>query len=642
MNLNMGRAFLLSFLGVAGMSILTVHAQVILTGPANGLYNTGVDNSGAALAPGVQDPHYTLTIFNNTGFSTPATSTPGQPSYVANPPAGQWVANSGTSQWITYSPTTTFAATTASFNYHLVLNAIPVGRLVTLGGSVAADDNATISANGHAPSFSNYTAVAPVGSNFNSFNTIPDFSFISAASNYLDILVFNNGAANTGLDLELNGSYSETIIQFDVPNLTNNQQAVLDYINQINLVGTDNACFGNLVVALTGLTGSAFGDAMDQLSPEKLNIFSSIAFNNATFMTQNLDDYLAHRRNQDGYFQVNPDFIDASGLTINDPTTDPKLMQVHSRLHAWKPGAPNGSADPKSMVAPSMAKAPSTDRWNVFIQGDVVLGQDFSNMDLQHENSTTGSVMIGADYQFSKNLLAGAFFSYSHTDANLDNNGSSATVDSYSPGIYVSYAQDGWYGNGLASYGHNDYSEQRNINIISPAGAFIESPSGDPAGDQEVVDMDGGYDFHKGDWTFGPTLGFQYVHFGVDSFTETGGCSADLAVNSQSADSFRSRLGGHVSYEAKTSGLILTPFLDASWQHEFLDGERGITSSFSDIGLGQFTVYTPNPGRESALLATGLNIDIDRMTTVFVSYLAQVTPNYYFGQSVNAGVKLAF
>jgi len=250
--------------------------------------------------------------------------------------------------------------------------------------------------------------------------------------------------------------------------------------------------------------------------------------------------------------------------------------------------------------------------------------------------------MVGADYQFSKNLLAGAFMSYSHSDATLDAYGSSATVDSYAPGVYVSYAKDGWYGNGLFSYAHNAYTEQRNINIISSNGDFIKSPYGAPEGDEEVVDADGGYDFHKGNWTYGPTLGFQYVHLNVDGFTEYGGCSADLAVNSEAADSFRSRIGGHVSYEAKTNGLILTPFLDASYQHEFLDDMRPITSSFSEIGMGPFTVYTPETGRETALVATGVNIDIDKMTTVFVNYDAQITPAYYFGQEVLAGVKFAF
>jgi uncharacterized protein YhjY with autotransporter beta-barrel domain len=516
----------------------------------------------------------------------------------------------------------------------------------------AADDNVTISANGSTPFFSNASNMIVPG-NFGVFNPITPTTFVSGSNNYLDFLVDNVGGGPTGLNLVLNGSYSvltRTVglgIQFHVPNLTPNQQSVLTAINQINVVGVNNACFTNLTAALLTLNSDTFGESLDQLSPEKLDVFSSIAFNNASFMTQDLDDYLAHRRTPGGYFEANPGMIDTSGLTLSDPSIDPQLSPIYSHLLAWNP-SPH-SADTMSDVAnpllTSRTPAPSysspAEPWNFFVQGNVVLGQDFSDQDLSHTDQTTSSVQLGADYQFSRNFLMGAFLGYSHTDVDLDENGSSATVDSYAPGIYASYAQDGWYGNFLASYSHNAYTEERKIDI---GGTFNETANGTPEGDQGTVNLDGGYDFHDRDkkWTFGPTAGFQYTHLGVNSFTETGGCSADLAVNSESADSFRSRFGGHVLYTTKTDGLLLTPVLDASWQHEFLDDQRGITSSFTEVSPVSFTVFTPDVGRESALLATGLNIDIDNTTTVFTNYQVQVTPDDYFGQSVIAGVKIGF
>jgi uncharacterized protein YhjY with autotransporter beta-barrel domain len=532
------------------------------------------------------------------------------------------------------------------------LTNIPVGRLVTIGGFVAADDGVSIKVNGSSSIFSNANTTVTAG-NFNTFAVIPATTFVSGTSNTIDFLVNNVGGGPTGLNAELTGSFTvltSTVglgIQLQPTDLTPNQQAVVGYINQINAVGVNNACFTNLTAALLGLDGSTIGAALDQLSPEKLDIFSSIAFNNASFMTQDLDDYLAHRRTPGGYFLANPGRIDTSGLTISDPTIDSRLTPIYSHLLAWSPSVPSAGlmsdvVNPLLVTGTSgkiFSPTATIDPWNVFIQGNVVLGQDFSNQDLAHADSTTSAFEVGADYQLSPNFLMGAFFNYNHTDANLDNNGSSATVDSYSPGIYASYAKDGWYGNFLANYSHNAYTEQRNINI---GNTYVETANGAPEGDQETVNLDGGYDFHDKNWTYGPTMGLQYTHLGIDGFTESGGCSSDLAVNGESADSFRSRFGGHVSYVAKSDGILFMPFLDASWQHEFLDDQRGITASFNDIGLGQFTVFTPSPGRESALLAAGLNIDIDGMMTVFTSYQVQVTPDAYFGQSIQAGVKVAF
>jgi len=69
MTLGFGRAASLSFLGMAAMSILTVHAQVTIT-TANGLWNSGVESDNVTLIPGNSngqnnpaDPHYTETYY---------------------------------------------------------------------------------------------------------------------------------------------------------------------------------------------------------------------------------------------------------------------------------------------------------------------------------------------------------------------------------------------------------------------------------------------------------------------------------------------------------------------------------------------------------------------------------------------------
>jgi len=233
------------------------------------------------------------------------------------------------------------------------------------------------------------------------------------------------------------------------------------------------------------------------------------------------------------------------------------------------------------------------------------------------------------------NLLIGLAAGYGHTDVTLDNNGSSATVDSYSPGIYASYADKGWYANFYGDYVHNAYTQSRVIGFLG------QTADSAPEGNEGVVNLDGGYDFRRGAFTFGPLAGLQYTHLTVDGYTENGSI-ADLSVNEQNADSLRSRLGGRVSYTFSHCGLTFTPHLDASWQHEFLDQSRGITSQFNDGGVGSFSVQTTNPSRDSALADLGLNAEINRTVTVFADYEVQAGQENYFGQSVQGGVKIGF
>jgi outer membrane autotransporter protein len=88
--------------------------------------------------------------------------------------------------------------------------------------------------------------------------------------------------------------------------------------------------------------------------------------------------------------------------------------------------------------------------------------------------------------------------------------------------------------------------------------------------------------------------------------------------------------------------MNFTPHLDASYQHEFLDQSRGITSQFSAASLGSFSVRTANPSRESALADVGLDADINRSLTLFSDYEVQAGQSNYFGQSVQGGVRIGF
>jgi outer membrane autotransporter protein len=101
-------------------------------------------------------------------------------------------------------------------------------------------------------------------------------------------------------------------------------------------------------------------------------------------------------------------------------------------------------------------------------------------------------------------------------------------------------------------------------------------------------------------------------------------------------------LGGHASYVFQTGTVLLRPHLDASWQHEFLDQSRGITSQFTSAGVGSFTINTPNVSRDSALIDCGLTADLNGQVSLYLDYLLQAGQADYFGQAVQAGAKIGF
>lgn len=81
-----------------------------LTGraPINSLYSTGINNSGAQIAPGMPDPHYTLTF-------SPLTGSPQAAQVITNHPA--WMANNAGSQFIGYAEPGTASVPNGLYGY---------------------------------------------------------------------------------------------------------------------------------------------------------------------------------------------------------------------------------------------------------------------------------------------------------------------------------------------------------------------------------------------------------------------------------------------------------------------------------------------------------------------------------------------
>ena len=95
-------------------------------------------------------------------------------------------------------------------------------------------------------------------------------------------------------------------------------------------------------------------------------------------------------------------------------------------------------------------------------------------------------------------------------------------------------------------------------------------------------------------------------------------------------------------FQTDTGTLLLQPTLTAMWQHEFLDNGSGITSSFNDFSSSSFTIQTPSPSRDSALLGAGLTVTMNQSLALYLNYMADVGADDYFAQSVIIGFKSRF
>ena len=391
---------------------------------------------------------------------------------------------------------------------------------------------------------------------------------------------------------------------------TSNQQAVGGSLDSLSASSN-----GSLLALFNSIdTSGNVPDAMEQLSPQRYQIFGDIALSNANFLTQEVDNRLNNLR--DG-----SESDDASGFSGDSCCKNCV-----------------GFAKDGKSVQCNEAAAPK--RWGFFASADGVFSKIGGNADMQGASFTTAGMIMGIDGRIGEHALAGLLFSYNHTNAGMDQEGSNAQVESYSTGLYGAFHEGGFYTNGLAAYTRNQYTTQRNVVIPG----FNQTATGSSSGDQCTVNIDGGYDHHVSDrLTVGPLAGLEYVHLETSNFNESGASAADLTVNGQAVDSLRSRLGARLDYHQQASkGVALAVEFRAAWQHEFLDDSHAIDSSFIEPGMTPFTVMTSKPNRDAALIGAGLNTTITNTLTLFVDYDVQVGQSRYFQQTLKGGIKFSF
>jgi uncharacterized protein YhjY with autotransporter beta-barrel domain len=469
---------------------------------------------------------------------------------------------------------------------------------------------------------------------------------------------------STSLSIDANPNDLDlTVTQNPIQGQTPNQNAVAAVLNQ----NPSNPIFA-VINSNLSLTASDAPAILEELTPESLQYARNIAFENSTFLVQRMNGVMADLRG--GYGG-----LDTSAISVVSPGFNSGLGRSLGSLMAYNSppyhsSAPNGvnyysgegssdsspaasggatwdssnqviSDSPNPYLAHSNPSGSETPGFSEFISGDAVLAdlnknQSTANSPSSKASYTGGDATAGVSFRMSSHLAAGVLFDYNHTNAKTDSSGSRTTVDSYSPGLFATYFDHGFYVNGLASFGYNNYSNTRNIGFLG------QTATSSPSGQQYVGDLDLGYDFHPAkDWVVGPTLGLTYTHLDIDSFSESGSL-ADLDVQSQSADSLRSRLGGHVVYQTNTGDVLLQPNITAMWQHEYLDNSSGITSSFNDFGTGSFTTQTAAPSRDSALIGVGLTATLNNSMALYFNYLVDVGASDYFAQSIVGGFKARF
>ena len=291
-----------------------------------------------------------------------------------------------------------------------------------------------------------------------------------------------------------------------------------------------------------------------------------------------------------------------------------------------------GASGPRGNRGTAVAPAPE-DRWGVFVTGSGEFTHVGGTANAAGFNLDSGGVTAGVDYRFTDHFAAGISLGYMNTTAALAAGGK-VDVDGGRIGAYATYFDRGFHVDASVSGGPNSYATRR----ATPNNTFA---TGSPDGSEVNLLLATGYEWKKGRFSYGPIASVQYTNARLDGFTERGGF-APLNIFAQSADSTRSALGFHATFDAKVGRVLIRPEVRAAWQHEFGTVNPSLTSSFATLGGNPFTVTGSATGRDSLLIGTGFSIRWSEKFAIFAYYDGELLRSNYSSNNVSVGFRHQF
>ena len=211
----------------------------------------------------------------------------------------------------------------------------------------------------------------------------------------------------------------------------------------------------------------------------------------------------------------------------------------------------------------------------------------------------------GVERWIGSDTRVGIALGYDNWSNDTESLGSRSNTDSFLLGLYGCRQLGNAWLTGMVSY-ENDHSDtQRAIDFLA------STARANTIGNQFGAYLEAGYAIPVGGLQIAPIGALQYVSLWRDSFSETGAGAAGLSVAGTQADSFRTILGGRLTYPSTASGTCISPELRSFWVHECADQNRDIRNQF--VGGGsEFTIAGQNLGRDFGDLGVGVAMQLGR------------------------------
>ena len=453
----------------------------------------------------------------------------------------------------------------------------------------------------------------------------------ATVTNSMPSLTFSETYLPNAVDLTVGGNN----VTFQMGPLTSNEASATRAIESI-LTPTATGAFAQGLVSLgtapalagqhTALAG-VLGEARADLATVDLANLTS--FQN--FLVERMD----RRQGLTSTMEVN------NGL--------PGMLDISGNLNGVQL-AQNGSTDMPLFGSGGMV---DIDAPSVWVHGYGVLGSAGGETGFQDFQYQTGGIVAGVDSKVSDTTLLGLAVAYEHTDLKLTgdngNSGDSNQIDTYRVSVYgsqkldpvgVPLTLDAAFG-----YAFNDYHDNDFLPLPNAGGGFSQTSRHD--GNELTAETGLSQDVHIGQTllpgalTVVPRVGVEYDNIQQNPYATTGAPAAGLnfQTNGSTLNALRSTVGARADLKLTANdGTVITPEVRATYLHDFMDTNVPLTEAFTGAPGAGFNVSGVRPGREAALVGTGVTVGFSENVSATIGYDAAVR-DHELDHTVQVGIK---
>jgi len=293
--------------------------------------------------------------------------------------------------------------------------------------------------------------------------------------------------------------------------------------------------------------------------------------------------------------------------------------------------------------------------------------RDDSDFENGYDADSFGGV-LGLDYGFNENLVAGIAVNFNTTEIDFDDQrsgsfnsvtGGDMKVETKTLSLFLNWVSNRLFASAIVNFGQSEYDMERGA--VLPLGSAGGVSGGLPAeaaildsdtdADQFAVQVQVGYTFGEGSVTYDLYGGYDHANLEIDGFAETGSPLA-LSFDDQDIDSQQAFVGFAIRNAVNRDFGVLVPYASAEYRHEFDNDARvlgaryvGSTRARGELFQGEtdnFEIPTNDPDDTFFDVTVGVAAQLGNNLALFGQFSSLVGLEDTSSSLITVGIRGSF